>query len=282
MRRRAKSQHHPTSGNPDKNSSDKIEQLLTEILSQLATVLISAGYGISSLNRLARRAYFDAARQNSGKSPGRLSIAQIAAQTGLTRVEVSQLARRARSQGREPEMPLSRAHRMSIGWQSDARFCTASGEPRALQFSGKKQSFSVLAREYSGDIPAKAMLLEMKRIGMVRTDPVGNIRLVRPGIRMPRNALATLGAITPWIQFFTGNLNRNLNAAEQHQIKLQFASVQQSSAALRELNKRTNAFVRGIKELGDNPPASKCCELDVAIALATRLKPNGQKATKEG
>jgi hypothetical protein len=282
MRRRADNKYQLASGkNPDKNASDRIEKLLTEILCQLATVLISAGFGISGLNRLARRAYFDAATQNAGKTPVKLSIAQIAAQTGLTRAEVSQLSRRARSEERAPGMPLSRAHRMSIGWQSDSRFCTRSGEPRPLRFSGTKRSFSLLAKEYSGDIPARAMLLEMKRTGMVKTDHAGNIKLVRIGTRTPRSALTTLSAISPWVRFVAGSLNRNLNAAEQHQIRLRFASVQQSSAALRELNKRTHAFVRGIKELSENPATSRGFECDIAVAIATQLNPNSQKSIKD-
>lgn len=261
----------PARTNRDKRPAEKIEQLLAEILSELAAVLVSVGYGISGLNRLTRRAYFEAAKHHGARSSGKLSIAKIAAQTGLTRVEVSQLSREGRSLSRKRVMPLNRAHRLSIGWQSDPRFCKASGEPYALPFSGRPRSFSALSKQYSGDIPARAMLLEMKRLRMVTTDRSGTIRLVRTGPHVTRRALTTLGAISPWIRFLANDLSRQLSAAEQHQITLKFASAHQAMAAIRELNKRTRAFLTSVDELGANASVPQGCELDVAIAFAASM-----------
>lgn len=280
IRRRAANQTRPTSRvTRESRSSDEIEQLLWEIFSQLANVLVSAGYGIASLNRLTRRAYFEAARQRSTKSPSKLSIAQIAAQTGLTRVEVSQLARENRSQKWEAVLPVNRAHRVSIGWQTDSQFCAASGDPRALPFAGKLRSFSQLAKKYSGDIPAKAMLLEMKRLKMVREDREGKLRLVRAGIHVPQQSLATLRAIRPWISFLSNDLSRHLSASGQYQLQLRLLSAQQSMAAIRELNKRARALAKGVEEIGAQLPVSRGYEVDVAIAFAATLNPAHKKST---
>jgi hypothetical protein len=151
----------------------------------------------------------------------------------------------------------------------------------ALPFSGKGLSFSALVKEYSGDIPARAMLLEMQRLRMVSADRAGRIKLVRPGLHIPKRALTKLRAMTPWIQFISSDLNRQLSGTAQYQLRLKFSSVRQSMAAMRELDKRTHALIRSAEELGARSSTRRNCELEVAIAFAASLNTPQQKSSKK-
>ena len=111
-------------------------------------------------------------RENGGK----LSNARVAALTGLTRTEVSQIVRHGDQDSMDP---ANRALRVVQGWLTDPRFAQARDLPRKLPFKGEKTSFSSLVRKYSGDIPARAMLTEMKRLRIVRIDAQDRVLLVR-------------------------------------------------------------------------------------------------------
>jgi hypothetical protein len=240
------------------------ETRMSEILRDFASVLVANGYGISRLNRLIRRAYFEAAR-NLEIGP-KASNARIAAVTGLTRTEVTRLARTS-SRPSATEEPINRAQRVTIGWTTDRQFCTAAGVPRILSFSGSRGSFSRLVKDYSGDIPARAMLFEMQRLGMVRQDSRGKVRLVRADTPFSRHSIATLGAIIPWVRFLaSGSRNCDL-VANTSEVELAYSSLPQAYAALKELERRTSAFLRSVRELGNSQNSTRKHSMKIAIAL---------------
>src|SRR5690349_10596961 len=95
-------------------ASGGIETRLGAILKDLARVLVCNGYGIAALNRLAKRAYFEAALELDSATGRRRNHARLAAATGLTRAEVSRLSRTPIETFRK--RPVSRAQRVSTAW----------------------------------------------------------------------------------------------------------------------------------------------------------------------
>jgi hypothetical protein len=215
-----------------------------------------------------KRAYVDAALKLERESGRRQNNARIAAITGLTRSEVSQLSRQEEITGTKPP---NRAQRVSIGWITDAEFCASPGSPKVLPFRGKRASFEKLVRNYSGDIPARAMLSEMVRQGMAREE-VGNVRLLRTSSTIPRHALTTLRAISPWIRFLADNPNQSqeLNA-NTVSVSLSFQSLPQMYSAIREIQERATAFVRSIDQLGAQSSGARPHKMHVSVGLAMRM-----------
>src|SRR5438105_3378796 len=66
-----------------------LDTSLVQILNSLASLLVESGYTFNRLMRISRVAYVVAARKMAESSKQRISIARIAASTGLTRTEVS-------------------------------------------------------------------------------------------------------------------------------------------------------------------------------------------------
>jgi hypothetical protein len=64
------------------------------------------------------------------------------------------------------------------GWVRDRRFRDGAGNPAELPFGEGAVSFSRLVKTYSGDAPARAILDELLRVGTVRRNPDGKIRLL--------------------------------------------------------------------------------------------------------
>lgn len=71
----------------------------------------------------------------------------------------------------------NRAARVITGWVRDKEFHDKAGDPFALPVEGENASFGALVRCYSGDIPVRAMLDELLRVGAVRKTKEGRIRL---------------------------------------------------------------------------------------------------------
>ena len=253
------------------SGTEPLEHQLIKILTSLAYLLLQNGYGYSRLSKLAKLAFVDAAKSIDDGTAQKVSIARIAALTGLTRVEVSQLVRSFRSSASLAGEPMSRAARVATGWTTDKEFLGPSGEPKTLAFSQGRRSFASLVKRYSGDIPARAMLIEMKRIGMVSHTTDDMVTLERVTGRFSRQTRTAIRAISPWIQFFAsvGKVAPNGElASNEVTLSLRFESRPQMLAATREIEIRRSIFVESLKQLGNRRNANAKHQVDLSVAVA--------------
>ena len=84
----------------------------------------------------------------------------------------------------ELDAAYNRAVRVASGWCRDVRFTQGGGVPRPLPFEGEI-SFTELAKTYSGDIPARAVLDELIRVGTVTRNEHEEICLVNQSGHVP-------------------------------------------------------------------------------------------------
>jgi Family of unknown function (DUF6502) len=133
-------------------------------MSEFARYLLSAGVTSSRFARVARLAYFRAASNGSKFRNSRLNQSAVAAMTGLTRVEVRSFAKFERSNATaRPD----RITRIVIGWSTDIAFLTNDSLPRRLRIGGRRSDFAELVQRYGGDLPARSVLRELERNGLV-------------------------------------------------------------------------------------------------------------------
>jgi hypothetical protein len=258
-----------------------VDDHLARILSSLAQLLLKHGYGYPRLAKLAKIAFVDAARALGPKRNSKVNIARVATLTGLTRVEVSRILREDRSIPTGDDQ-LNRATRVAIGWQSDPAYLNRSKRPRPLQFSARSGGFGQLVRKYSGDIPARAMLTEMSRLGLVTLDNSGLISLIRDIPALPPSTIATISAIAPWVNLVAdagGSLASNAMSSHAQQIRIYFNSLSEVIAASRDLQSRQRSFVAGIQQLGTTHRKIGNYEVTVSVAVATTrpLRSNQKK-----
>jgi len=155
-----------------------ISAAVTRILRPLVRILLRNGIPYSAFADLAKRVYIDVAERQF-KIPGRKqSDSRVAIITGLNRKEI----RRVRS------LPLlddagaagryNRAARVISGWVRDPRFAGSKREPLLLSIEGEGPTFGELVKRYSGDVPARAILDELIRVGAVELRGDGRVRLL--------------------------------------------------------------------------------------------------------
>jgi hypothetical protein len=183
------------------------EQLLVEMVTELAAVLLSAGIGVPEFEDAAKRGFVSAASRIARLGNERLNKSAVAAMTGLSRTEVKRLAEpqikeSSRSRSRQ------RALRVLDGWQADADFIDSTGSPRDLALKSDAAEFGALVRRYSGDIPPKAILRELIRLDLVTaSDTHVRLRKLDPDRRALRNLETAAATITPILARLSGNSN---------------------------------------------------------------------------
>jgi hypothetical protein len=198
--------------------NDKSNKILTaavrEILRPLARILLRNGIACGSFEEMVRKAYVDEAFAQARRNNSKATISSVSAETGLSRKEVKRLLETDLSDSVNTEQKYNRAIRVISGWLNDPRFAHEEGNPRALPMDGSDDSFATLVKQYSGDIPTKAMLKLLESSNCVElTD--GRVHLVRnayvPGSD-PEEIIRILGKDTSEL---INTIDHNLTTEDQ-------------------------------------------------------------------
>jgi hypothetical protein len=137
---------------------------------------------------LSKQVFIDVAEKEFLPAGRKQSISRIAMLTGLSRKEVLRVKRIPLPLDGETVTQQGRSIRVINGWTHDLRFHDDTGKPLELEFDGQETSFSGLVRYHSGDIPPRAVLDELLRIGVVELTGNDRIRLISP-VYVPRSGI---------------------------------------------------------------------------------------------
>jgi hypothetical protein len=140
-----------------------------------------------------------------------------------------------------------------------------------LDFSGPGNTFTALARQFSGDIPPKAILTEMIRLGLARRDRHGKVILVRSDVVQPRRTTAALRAAIPLISFLAKASAAQVDSeltSRTDKVEVKFSSLPQVFAAIRELHGRHRAFVAALGSLGSRVSSQGRYAINISVAVA--------------
>lgn len=175
-----------------------LESALARLLRPLVRLMLRHAMPFAALEAVAKRVYVEVAMRDfalAGKKP---TISRASVLTGLTRKDVQRLV----EEGTAGETPTgqyyNRATRVLTGWVRDPDFRDAKGTPRPLPVDGKV-SFAALVKRHSGDMPARAVLDELLRVGAVMQRDDRRIELVQRAYVPQRDAVqkaAILGSDT--------------------------------------------------------------------------------------
>jgi hypothetical protein len=90
------------------------------------------------------------------------------------------VSRLAAKEGPDPGASerYNRAARVISGWVRDRLYHDKRGQPASLPLEGGRRSFADVVKRYSGDMPVRAVLDELLRVGAVRELRDGRIQLI--------------------------------------------------------------------------------------------------------
>ena len=187
---------------------------IRQILRPLVRILLRNGIACGSFEEMVRKAYVDESFATARRNKAKATISSVSAETGLSRKEVKRLTELDLSDSQETEQKYNRAIRVISGWLNDPHYCYEEGNPKALSLDDSTASFADLVKQYSGDIPTKAMLNLLDGSGCVEIKD-GAVHLVRnayvPG-NDPEEIIRILGKDTNQL---ISTIDHNLTADEK-------------------------------------------------------------------
>lgn len=146
------------------------------ILRPLVRILLRNGVSFQTFMELAKHMYIEVAMQHLAIPGRRPSVSRAAVLTGLTRKEVQRVMTLPVPFDAESGERYNRAARVVSGWVRDANFLADDGEPRPLAVE-EPHGFAELVRRYGGDVPPRAVLDELLRVGAATLGRDGHVRL---------------------------------------------------------------------------------------------------------
>ena len=162
--------------------NDKHQKLLSaavlRLLRPLVRILLRNGVSYSTFSDFVKWVYVDVANKEFGIEGRKQSTSRVSVITGLSRKEVVRVRQLARPDDRASTEKYNRAARVIAAWRRDRNFLDAEGKPAALPMAGPDVSFSELVKRFSGDVPVRATLDELIRVGAVERLEDGRVSLL--------------------------------------------------------------------------------------------------------
>ncbi|NOX20701.1 MAG: hypothetical protein GXO99_05500 [Nitrospirae bacterium] len=229
-----------------------ISSAIVRVLTPLVRMLLKHNIPYGTFAELAKWVYVDVAFRDFKVEGRKQTISRVSTITGLTRKEVKRL--------RELEGPddlgaaerYNRAMRVISGWLKDSRYTDSQGQPKRLPLEGKN-SFSELVKEYSGDIPHRAILDEMRRAGVVEVED-NMVRLLSKGYIVTKSEIDQLAMLGTDVSEFISTIYHNITC-DPSEVYLQRKTVydnipQEYVEEIREqIRKKGQEFLEEIDQL---------------------------------
>ena len=148
------------------------------LLRPLVRILLRNGISYGTFAEMARRVFVEVAEKEFALPGKKQTVSRVSTITGLTRKDVTRIqATEAPLRAMSPERH-NRPARVIGGWVRSKAYHDRKGRPADLPMEGEKRSFAALVREFSGDIPPRAMADELARVGAIEMRPDGGVRLL--------------------------------------------------------------------------------------------------------
>jgi len=193
------------------NHLKSLSSAVLRLLRPLVRILLRNGMSYGTFSDLAKWIYVDVATKEFVIEGKKQSTSRVAVLTGLSRKEVKRTQGIKRPDDSAQDEKYNRAARIIAAWRREPEFQDADGEPSVLSISGPWSTFSDIVRRFSGDMPVRAVLDELLRIGAVEQLDNGNIALVKKAY-IPENSEAEkINILGTDVRHLIGTIDNNLN-----------------------------------------------------------------------
>lgn len=149
-----------------------------QVLRPLVRVLLRNGMSFKAFAEIAKHVFVDVSLRELDIPGKKQTLSRVSILTGLSRKEVQQVVSRPQMAKEKSQERYNRAARVIAGWVRDRDFTDARGDPQALESDGTHGSFAQLVKRYGGDVPARAVLDELLRVGAIESLNDGRVRLL--------------------------------------------------------------------------------------------------------
>lgn len=185
-----------------------------KLLRPLCRLLLRHHVPFAAFEELAKHTYVQVALEDFGIPGKKPTLSRASILTGLTRKDVTRLAADTAPERAASDEGYNRAARVLTGWARDPDFHGADGQPKVLAPLDGPDSFAALVKRYSGDMPARAVLDELLRVGAVAERDDGRLELLTAGYVPRGSEVDKLGILGSDVADLIATIDHNLQHAD--------------------------------------------------------------------
>jgi len=240
---------------PENTPQQAITAAVRRILRPLVRQLVHHGVTFPVVSKLLKQLFVEVAAEEFKLPRRKLSDSRIALITGIPRKDVAGL-RHAPPERRVLPLDAHTATRLIGRWTSDPRYLTPDGQPQVLPFETRDDtpSFSELVRRVGGDIPARAILDELVRVGAATVSPARDITLLAQRYIPATGTVEKIDMLGEDASQFVATIGHNVLAQPddlRFQQKIEFDNIGSRGVPTleRHLRKLADAFLTRVTDL---------------------------------
>ena len=189
------------------------------LLRPLVRLLLHHSVPYETFADLARWVYVDVAEKDFALPNKKQTASRISVITGLNRKEVARLQEMTVEDNAGAIESFNRAEKAVTAWRHEYPKADSPSHAASLPLEGKR-SFATLVKRYSGDMPVRAVLDELLRVGVVRKLADDKIELVSRGTIVPdaENRQTLLANFGQDASDFIGAFSHNVLTSDEHKL----------------------------------------------------------------
>jgi hypothetical protein len=217
-------------------SKKTLFKALFKLMRPLVKLLLRYGVSHSEFVEVLKRIYVNVAESEPEfrLEDRKQSVSRVSVITGLNRKEVSRI--QALPSDEEFEVIThNRAAQVVNGWLRDSAYQNSHGDPIDIPLSDNPISFSSLVKFYSGDMPVRAVLDELIRVGVVKKLDSGMLSLCSKAYIPQKSDSEKLGMLGVSVTDLLNTLEHNIpRPHEDSRLQLTLAYDNLPEEALKE------------------------------------------------
>lgn len=188
-----------------------LNSAILKLLRPLVRLLLRHHVPFSTFEELAKHVYVQCAMEDFGIPGRKPTLSRASILTGLTRKDVTRLVAEPAPERTVADEAYNRAARVLTGWARDPEFHDDQGRPLLLEPAA---GFAELVRRYSGDMPVRAVLDELLRVGAVKEREDRRIELLAPAYVPRGSPVETLAILGSDVADLVTTIDHNLQHGE--------------------------------------------------------------------
>jgi hypothetical protein len=193
------------------NQLNSLYAAVLKLLRPLTRILLRNGVSYGTFADLAKWIYVDVATKEFGINGRKQTTSRVSTITGLSRREVMRVRQLPRPEVTEITERHNRAARVIAAWRREKKFRDETGKPIPLPMEGGARSFSQLVNRFSGNVPPRAILDELMRVGAVERLEDGRVSLIARAYIPKGTDVGRLHLLGVDVRHLLATIDHNLN-----------------------------------------------------------------------
>ena len=193
------------------NERRALHSAVMQLLRPLVRILLRHGVPFSTFAEIARWVYVEVADKEFAIEGRKQTDSRVSVITGLTRKDVARIKKLEKPEDEASALSYNRAARVVSAWAREYPMEGTASGVAPLPLEGRR-SLSELIHRHSGDMPVRAVLDELLRVGAIRLRDEGTAELLHRHYLPPQGERRKLVYLGDDVADLIATIGHNLQA----------------------------------------------------------------------